>query len=257
MENHEYSDIVGSSAAPYINKTLIPNGLLFTNYDAVSHPSLPNYLAMTSGSTNGKAGTDDITSGEMGVDNLFHQLSAAGESWNAFEESMPSLCYSGSTAPDPTNGPYALKHDPAMAYADIATSSWCSRVVPYSQIDPSNLPSFAFVTPSICNDMHGSPTIGGDCAPNSPALITRGDEWLYKTIPPLVAAGATVIVTFDEGRTHEGGGGRVVTVEIGPLTTPGTTSSTSYDHFGLLAGLETHYGLPLLQNAKAATPLPT
>src|SRR5947208_13361131 len=93
MENHEYSSIVGSSQAPYINGRLIRRGRLFTSYRAVSHPSLPNYLAMTSGSLGGKKGTDQVAAGEVVADNVFHQLSVAGLSWAAFMESMPSACY--------------------------------------------------------------------------------------------------------------------------------------------------------------------
>ena len=56
MENHEYGSVAGAASAPYLNRTLIPSGTLFTNYYAVSHPSLPNYLALTVGGTCGKAG---------------------------------------------------------------------------------------------------------------------------------------------------------------------------------------------------------
>jgi phosphatidylinositol-3-phosphatase len=48
MENKEYSTVVGSSAAPYINGTLIPDSVVFTQYYAEEHPSLPNYLLLTS-----------------------------------------------------------------------------------------------------------------------------------------------------------------------------------------------------------------
>jgi phosphatidylinositol-3-phosphatase len=44
----EYSTVVGSSAAPYINGTLIPDSVVFTQYYAEEHPSLPNYLLLTS-----------------------------------------------------------------------------------------------------------------------------------------------------------------------------------------------------------------
>src|SRR5260370_38713296 len=48
MENEEYSSIIGDPSAPYIN-SLAAGGALATQYDAVSHPSLPNYLALTGG----------------------------------------------------------------------------------------------------------------------------------------------------------------------------------------------------------------
>src|SRR5260370_8194047 len=50
MENEEYSSIIGDPSAPYIN-SLAAGGALATQYDAVSHPSLPNYLALTAGAT--------------------------------------------------------------------------------------------------------------------------------------------------------------------------------------------------------------
>jgi phosphatidylinositol-3-phosphatase len=242
MENHEYSGIVGSSSAPYTNQTLIPGGKLFTNYDAVVHPSLPNYLAMTSGGPNGKTGTDSITAGEINVENLFHQLSVAGVVWGAFEETMPYACYKGTFAGTSPND-YALKHDPAMMYADIANSSRCTAVVPYSQLDRANLPQFSFVTPNECSDMHS-------CS------VSTGDTWLKNNVPPLLNAGATVIVTFDEGTTNTGGGGHILTVENGPGIPTATTDTSAYNHYGLLAALERHFGLPLLQNAQTAVPLP-
>jgi hypothetical protein len=56
-----YSVVGDTTDAHYINNTLIPSGTLFTNYYAVSHPSLPNYLALTVGNTCGKDGTDTVT----------------------------------------------------------------------------------------------------------------------------------------------------------------------------------------------------
>src|SRR6266550_6092783 len=164
MENHEYSSVVGSSGAGYINRRLIGHGKLFTSYDAVSHPSLPNYLAMTSGSTDGKQGTDSITAGEISRNNLFHQLARAGIRWRVYEESLPSACDRAVVA-GTSPGFYALKHDPAMAYADIANTRLCRRVVPFSRLDPTRLRKFSFVTPNECSDMHS-------CS------ISTGDRWL-------------------------------------------------------------------------------
>src|SRR5207244_4949284 len=59
MENHSYGQIIGSPSAPYIN-SLLSSGSLATNYYGVSHPSLPNYLALACGSTYGT--TSDCTS---------------------------------------------------------------------------------------------------------------------------------------------------------------------------------------------------
>ena len=51
-ENHSYSEIIGSSAAPYIN-SLAAQGALFTQSHATTHPSQPNYLHLFSGSNQG------------------------------------------------------------------------------------------------------------------------------------------------------------------------------------------------------------
>jgi hypothetical protein len=242
MENHEFSAIVGSGDAPYLNGTLIPSGRLFTGYTAVTHPSLPNYLAMTSGSVQDKTGTDSISAGEIDAPNLFGQLSGASLSWAAFQETMPSTCYTGSTAGSPP-GDYALKHDPAMAYLDVATTPLCRNVVPLSRLEPRNLPSFGFVTPNQCHDMHSCP-------------IGDGDDWLRRHVPPLLRSGATVIVTFDEGETTIGGGGRVVTIEVGAGIPAGTVEDAPLNHYSLLAALEDHFGLPRLGMAETARALP-
>jgi len=242
LENHEASAIVGSSDAPFLNEHLIPAGRLFTNYTAVAHPSLPNYLAMTSGDTLGKRGTDDIQAGELSSDNLFHQLSSAGIDWRAYQETMPSPCFRGTEAgSEPGN--YALKHDPAMAYANIAGSDLCEQVVPFTAFEPSSLPTFSFVTPNQCNDMHSCD-------------IATGDGWLQTHVPQLLSAGAVVVITFDEGSSDENGGGRVMLLELGPGIPAGVRDGSPSDHYSLLAALEDRYGVPRLGAATSATALP-
>jgi phosphatidylinositol-3-phosphatase len=242
LENHEYSSVVGSSSAPYLN-ALIRRGRLFVDYTAVTHPSLPNYLAMTSGGTRGKVGTDDVVAGEIRARNLFQQLSGARVSWNAFEETMPSACftaYSAGTAPRQ----YALKHDPAMTYRNIATSATrCARVVPLTALDPSRLPAFSFVTPNLCHDMHS-------CG------VAAGDRWLHDHVPPLLRHGAVVVITFDEGSSNVGGGGRVPTIEVGRGVPSGRKNRRAFDHYSLLAGLERRFGLARLGRARRAHRLP-
>jgi hypothetical protein len=241
MENHEYGSIIGNPCCPYLN-ALAGRGTLFTNYHAVTHPSLPNYLAMTSGSTNGKAGTDSITAGEIDAENVFHQLSDAGVTWNAFEESMPSPCFRGATfGRSPLS--YSLTHDPAMAYRNVAATSLCNRVVPATAI--RLLPDFSFVTPNRCFDMHSCPA-------------SSGDAWLRVNVAPLLSAlgpMGRIIIIWDEGTTPAGGGGHVVALELGTGVPVGQIS-TPLDHYGLLAAIEEAFGLRRLQNATTATALP-
>jgi hypothetical protein len=241
MENREYDSIIGDSCCPFIN-SLVGQGTLFTNYQAVAHPSLPNYLAMTSGSTSGKAGTSSITAGEIDEENVFHQLTVAGLSWNAFQESMPATCFRGAVA-GVLPFQYVLRHDPAMAYRNVASTSLCNLVVPAAGI--GLLPNFSFITPNQCYNMHS-------CSART------GDDWLKTNVPALVSTlgpNGRVIVTWDEGTTDAGGGGHIPTMVLGEGVPVGEVS-ISVDHYSLLAGIEKAFGLPLLQHAAAATPLP-
>jgi len=103
MENHEYNEIIGSSSAPYTN-SLAKQYALATQYDAVTHPSLPNYLSLTGASTFGI--TTDCEDCFVNQTNLADQIEASGRTWRAYMESMPSAC-------DLTDsGTYAMWHNP-------------------------------------------------------------------------------------------------------------------------------------------------
>lgn len=237
MENHERSSIETSSSADYL-KSFEAGGISFTHYNAVTHPSLPNYLAFASGSTKGKVGTDSITAGSISGANIWSQLQGKGTSWGVYEESMPSACYRGGSS-----GNYQLKHNPAMPFATVANRApRCAKVVPYTQFNVNSLPAVSFITPNMCNDMH-------DCS------ISTGDNWLQARVPAMLAAGATVIITFDEGSSGTGGGGNVYTAVDGPGIAHRTETAT-YSHYSLLAGLEARFGLTKLGAAAHATPLP-
>jgi hypothetical protein len=241
MENREYGSLIGNPCCPYIN-SMVEQGTLFTNFYAETHPSLPNYLAMTSGSTGGKVGSDDIRAGELDVENVFHQLTVAGLSWNSFQENMPTACYRGETA-GALPFAYALKHNPAMAYGNVASTSLCNLVVPATGI--GLLPNFSFITPNQCYNMHS-------CPPRS------GDDWLRANIPALVAAlgpNGRVIFTFDEGTTGAGGGGHIATLLLGQGVPTGKVFER-LNHYGLLAAIEKVFGLPRLGSAATATPVP-
>ena len=170
MENHEYNEIIGSSSAPYINSLATQNALA-TQYDAASHPSLPNYLSLTAASTFGI--TSDCENCFLNQTNLADQIEASGRTWRAYMESMPSPC---SVA---DSGNYGMWHNPWVYYNDIRTNTTrCNAdVVPYTQfssdLTSSKVPNFMWVTPNLCNDMH-------DCS------VSTGDTWLSKNVPQIL-----------------------------------------------------------------------
>ena len=243
MENHERGDVTAS--APF-ERSMLLRGRDYAQYYAVAHPSLPNYLAIASGSTDGKT-TDDVTAGEVAGPTLWDQLTTADVSWAVYEESMPSPCYAPYAA-GTFPADYALKHNPAVPFRSVFSDpSECARVQPLSQMDPGHLPTVSFITPNECDDGHSCP-------------LSTADGWLADHVPPLVQAGADVVVTYDEGTTDIGaggpGGGHVFAAEIGPGVPAGSVVGAPVDHYSLLAGIEARYGLPTLGQASGATALP-
>jgi len=232
MENRQYSAIIGNAKAPYING-LAARGTLFTNYFAVTHPSLPNYLAITGGTTCSKSGSSLCT-----APTIFTQLGSADAQEFAENETAP-CSYKG------TSSLYVTRHD---AYASDSANRKLSPCgdFPYTHIDPAALPEFSFLTPNLCHDMHGDST----CA----SSVAAGDSWLSQHVPPLLSAGAIVILTWDEGVGSVHGGGQVATIEVGPGVPVGK-NATLMNHYSVLAGMESYFGLPLLANAASASPM--
>ena len=113
LENREYNEIIGRPAAPYLN-ALARQSAVAANYHAITHPSLPNYLALTGGSTFGYSGSDCGTC-SVSHRNLIDQLEAAHISWKVYAEDLPSACSSAASA-----GAYVRRHDPFMYYRDVA-----------------------------------------------------------------------------------------------------------------------------------------
>jgi hypothetical protein len=235
LENHEYGSIVRAESARWLNRRFIPSGTLFTDYHAVDHPSLPNYLDMTSGTDSGCA-DDDCPRRSYETDNIFHQLTTAGIEWASWQGSMPSPCALRSS------GLYVVKHNPPAYYANLFPHACRDNDVPYPSKLPT-LPPFTFITPNTCDDMH-------DCS------VRHGDHWLREHVPGLLAAGAVVIITFDEGTTGAGGGGHVMTAVSGPGVEAGSKNGKAFDHYGLLAGLEDWFGVRRLHHARTHSPLP-
>ncbi|QEC47928.1 acid phosphatase [Baekduia soli] len=231
MENTGYSGIIGASAAPYLNGLAARCGLA-TQYFAITHPSLPNYIAMTSGSPQGIHDDADPSAHPLAAPSIFSQL---GTDWRSLQESMPVTC--GGTS----KGSYAPKHNPAAYYTNVAAAC-ATQDVPLA--DPPDLSArFTFVTPNLCHDMH-------DCS------VAQGDAWLAGWMPkvldsPQYQSGTTaVFVTWDEDNGSQGN--RVATLVLAPSTQPGTTSATTFSHYSLLRTTEEMLGLPPLAGAATA-----
>ena len=251
MENKEYTDVVGSASAPYLNGTLIPASKVFTQYYAIGHPSLPNYLSLTSASTAGCV-DDACPAGFDASKNLFQQFDNAAISWRAYLGGMPSNCYA-------TNiGTYLVRHNPPAYYSNLSSGSCARNDVPLTHLatdlSAGTLPSFSWISPNLYDDMHTdhhlAPCDLGTAVENE---VCQGDQWLSQNLPPLLALNTdtdptndvTVVLVFDEGSSGQGGGGRVLALVTGPNITPGQNAKT-YGHLGLLNAIEGWFGVPKL-----------
>ena len=234
MENTAYSDLLNPSNT---NTTFI-QGLastygLETDYFGVTHTSLPNYVATTSGNTWG-SNNDDEAQANDGFFNhlsLTDQLDQAGISWKGYMESMPSVGYtgnfgdctnSGSPDPDCTASPsdtgtalYVRKHDPFMQYPDVFNNAQqADNVVPLteltSDLNSGHAPRFVWITPNECNDMHGGPpqcpfpSANSITDPAQETLFSDGNNFLKTWVTAIMNSRAwtgnsAIFVTWDEG----------------------------------------------------------
>jgi phosphatidylinositol-3-phosphatase len=229
MENRSYDQAL---AGAYTAQLAARNGVA-SNYHGVSHPSLPNYLAMTSGSTWGVAddGYHDLPSTGLGA-----QLTGAGITWRAYMEGMTNTCFASPY-------PYSLKHDPFPYYGGRCPA----QVVPFSRFSSDlrtgDLPNFVWITPGLCNDGH-------DCS------TAVADRWLSQVVPEIQATPAwqqngLLVITWDEG---EDSANHVLTLVIRPGA-PHQTSNRYYDHYSLLATIEDRLGVPRLGAAARSRPM--
>jgi hypothetical protein len=237
MENHSRSSVIGSSSAPY-ETSLAGSCGEATDYRQNGSPSLPNYIAATSGSTQGITDDGDPASHPLTVDNIFRQVRAAGGTAVSYAESMPANCTLTSS------GDYLVRHVPATYYTGGDDRQACQTdVVPFTQFNPTQLPTFAFITPNRCDDDHDCP-------------VSTGDAWLAAQVPPILASpsylsGETLLViTYDETEP-------MPFIITSAAIQPGTSSATEYTHYALLRLTEEVLGLPLLGGAQSAADMRT
>jgi hypothetical protein len=224
MENHNYESVIGSPKAPYENRLVAQCGSA-TNYYAVTHPSLPNYLAATGGTTAGVRDDGDPSEHPLRDDSIFARLSPLTTQWRTYAETMPRNC--AQTAA----GLYAVKHNPAAYYLPIRDRclAWdvplgTTSVGPLARaLDTATLPAFSFIVPNECSDTH-------DCS------ISVGDAWLSQWLERITTSAAygrsdtAIFVVWDEGV----GALHVPFLVVAPTVRAGVRATGSFSHYSLL-----------------------
>jgi hypothetical protein len=244
MENHSYRELVGSPQAPYLNELIGAHGLAANYTDNGHHPSLPNYIVLTSGRTWDIHDDRGPDAHPLAHDNLGAQLSRAHVPWRAYMETMGTPCRLTDSYR------YAPRHDPFVYYTSLRgdPAECAARVVDYS-LFAADLAAgqhrFQWITPNLCDDAHDCPE-------------RHGDDWLRANVPPILAsaayrAGGTVFITWDEG---ERGSDQIVTLVLSTrLVRPGFRSDVRHGHASLLSTIEQLLGLPRLVNDPGSEPM--
>jgi hypothetical protein len=246
FENKEFGSVIGNPDMPVYNR-LANEYTLLTQFYAVRHPSLPNYIAMIGGDTFGI--TSDCVDCFVNAPSLPDLIEASGRTWKTYQEDMPQPCYVGS------KNPYAQKHNPFVYFDPIRLNSErCNRsVVPLTDlntdIQAGTLPNYIFISPNLCNDAHDCP-------------LKVADGWLGNLldtlIPALNADGQPylVVLTFDEGQGNHSccglppeAGGRIPVVLISSSVKSGFQDDTPYTHYSLLKTISASWGLDYLGHA--------
>ncbi len=246
FENKEYGTVIGNPDMPHFNQ-LANDYTLLTDFYAITHPSLPNYIALIGGDTLGI--TSDCGQCYVNAQSLPDLIEASGRTWKTYQEDMPEPCYQTDT------DKYAKRHDPFVYFDPIRLdTARCARsVVPLTDLPKDivagTLPNFMFITPNICNSAH-------DCA------LSVTDAWLGNLLTELVPAldrqspNYLIVLTWDEGQGNHSccglpaeAGGRIPVVLVSPLVKNSFQDSTSYTHYSLLKTISKAWNLPYLGHA--------
>jgi len=247
LENHGYDQIIGSTAAPYINALANDSSsALFTGSYGITHPSQPNYLALYSGATQGV--TDDLipVGNPFTTPNLGRQLLDAAKSFVTYSEDLPQIGFNGELS-----GYYARRHNPATNWMGSATNQLPVAVnQPFTAFPSGNLPvlpAVCFVQPGVNNDMHDG---------TDPGRITTGDNWVANNLDGYIRWSKTsnnlFILTFDED--NDTPINRITTIFTGSMVRHGQYPA-KITHYSLLHTLEMIYGLPVIGDSISDMPI--
>ena len=249
LENQAYV----SAIKDHYLKQLADEGVEFTNFRGLAHPSYPNYLGMISGSTFGMHGVFGDDQKDL-PDDIQHRTIGDLLDWRNYAEDYP---------PKPGKGPYlfdakkyARKHVPFLSFQKVQQRAF-QNVVSVDTKDPHNafvsdvqnsrkdpkdskykvLPTYMFYSPNLDDDGHDT---------NLGTASTWLKNFLENWFPADARAGTLIVVTFDESEAPERKTNHIYTVLLGDMVKKGLKVNERYDHYDILRTIEDNFGLQSL-----------
>jgi hypothetical protein len=263
-------------------------GVFLANSHGVTHPSQPNYIALTGGDTLGFNSDDPGWVNWNGhpqhpptsITSIVDLIETRGLTWKAYAEDLNAADQDakegnppykqkypdGIFTPYPSDPPggsglFARKHVPFLSYPNIVEKENVrDLIVDFTQfhadLAANTLPEFSFVVPNLLHDGHNGPA---DSDPFDSQNIVLIQDWLENTFfvadpissfPPETL----IVLTFDEAYPVTDPY-NIYTLLIGDMLTAGTVRTEPYNHYSLLRSIEINFGLGSLgRNDVAATP---
>lgn len=252
-ENHSYSSVIGSPDAPELNRLAAKCGVA-TRYDSLTHPSLPNYMEMTSGRSFAfppwNFDCDPEGTCVTSARSIFSELGAAGKQWRSYVEAMGHDCGLVSY------GEYAAKHNPAVYYTSARheCEEWDqpmgSRSSGAMHRALASGPSAALttVTPDLLDDMHDG-------------TVAEADNWVAGWLPQIVGSPAyrsghlAVLIAWDEGAGSGNVPSHVPLIVMSASTPAGTRSAGAFNDYSVLRTISQLTGVAGLGKASSAASL--
>jgi phosphatidylinositol-3-phosphatase len=236
FENKNYSQIINSASAPYIN-SLIPEGTLFTNFHALGHPSYPEYIKFFSGTDNGKRDNNCVNDKPFNVPNLYTQLNLKGKSFAWYSEGLP---FTGSDTCSAY--PYAERHNPVTIFSNVPGS--VNKTFAEFPSNYSMLEKVVCITPNLKNDMHDG-------------SILEGDTWLKNNLKPLIdwckTHNSVFVIYFDEDNGTVDN--HIAVLAVGEPIKKNYTDSLRYNHYNMTRTILEKYSAAPIGNSINSQPI--
>jgi acid phosphatase len=239
VENHSLAEMQAGMPRMY---AFAKQHSYASDYSAIRHPSLPNYIAIAAGTTFGIQDDADPPAHRLTGTNVFRQATQRHRTVRTYGDAMPHRCALTNA------GTYAVRHNP-WAYFTPDRAACRRQDVPATRLAhdaaAGTLPQLGFVIPDVIHDAHDGTLAQADTwISQQIATLTAGPDWRSGRL--------AIVVTADED--DHSAGNKVLTV----VATNGQhrrVVTTPLTHYSLTGFLEDVIGAPHLRHARTAPSL--